>query len=202
MTTTKEDVASRAFLMIGANTVSDFTDGSSDESDLANLLYEELVQAELGSYPWNFTKSEVLLSLDATAPLGGEWDSRYRIDTRAITVRGVRVEGSNIAYEIQEDFIHCNATSADSVYMEFLGRTSEAKWPAYFQLGMVYRLASDFAGSLARDGELVQIYDVKYEKQIRRARAMDSQSETARPLRTQRLVKVRQSGSRYFPGAA
>ena len=191
MTSTKEDIASRAFILLGANVVSDFTDGLSREADIANTLYEEMVQAELGSYPWNFAKASVQLSRDAEAPLGKEWDAKYRIDALAITVRGLLVEGHNIEYEIQEDFALCNATEDDTVIMEYIGRPDESKWPAYFQTAMVYKLATDFGASISRDGDLVKEMRELYVFQQRRARAMDSQSETSRPLRTRRLITSR-----------
>jgi hypothetical protein len=200
MTTTKEDIASRAFLLVGGNPVTDFDSGESQESDLANILYEEIVQAELGSYPWNFAKSKVQLSRDSTDPIGSEWSAQYLIDVAAITIRGVLVESNNIQYEIQGTRILCDASTNDTVIMEYLGRPDEAQWPPYFQLAMIYRLAGDFGGSLARDGELVEAFENKYMFQLRRAKAMDSQSETSRPLRTRRLINARRGGGRYFPG--
>ena len=191
MTTTKEDIASRAFILIGANPVTDFTSGESQESDIANLLYEELVQSELGSYEWNFAKTQVQLSKDATDPIGSQWSARFRIDTAAIAVRSILVEGKPINYEIQGGYALCDATDDDTVIMKYMARPDEVEWPPYFETVMCYRLAADFAGALARDGALIEAYENKYIFQVRRAKAMDAQSEPAKRFRTTRLISAR-----------
>ncbi len=191
MGTTKEDIASRAFVLIGADPVTDFTSGDSIEADTAQLLYEAIVEAELGSYEWNFAKSQVQLSKDAADPIGAQWSAQFNRDVVAITVRGVHVEGRPINYEIQGTKILCDATEDDVVIMKYIGRPSESQWPAYFDMTMIYKLASDFAGSLARDGDLITSMDNKFIFQLRRAKAMDTQAETSKRLRTRRLISVR-----------
>jgi hypothetical protein len=195
-TTSKEDIASRAFAMLGANEVTDFSGGGS-EDDIAQLLYEELVQAELGSYEWNFTKATVQLSRNAAAPTNADkWSASYRIDALAIEVRSVMIGSRAIEYEIQENNVLCDAGSADTVYMEYISRPDEGDWPPPFQTAMIFRLASVFAGPLARDADLIKAMNNLYELQIRKAKTMDSQAETSKSLRTTRLVSVRRNSSK------
>ena len=46
MAVTKVDIASRALIMIGANPISSFTDGTT-EALTTNTLYEEIVESTL-----------------------------------------------------------------------------------------------------------------------------------------------------------
>jgi hypothetical protein len=189
--------------MIGADQITSF-DGGSPEEDLAKQLYEEFVQAELGSFDWNFAKKTLLLSRNTAAPTNSDkWDASYRIDTAFITVRSVWVNGSPIEYEIQENAVLCNASVDDAVYMEGITRPDEGSWPPYFQAAMIFKLAMIFAGSLSRDGQLVAAIEQQYSVQWRKAKAMDSQSMTSPALRTSRLVGVRRGAGRgFFYGGA
>ena len=195
-TTSKEDIASRAFIMIGANITSDFAGGSA-EDDLAQVMYEEVVQAELGSYEWNFAKETVLLSRNTAAPTNaGKWSASYRIDVLAIMVRSVKVDSIDVEYEIQGANILCDATADDTVYMEYLGRPDEGLWPPPFALAMIFRLASLFGAALARDADLIKAMSELYIAQLRKAKIMDTQAETSKTIRTRRLINVRRNADK------
>ena len=57
MAVTKVDIASRALIMIGANPISSFTDGST-ESLVTNNIYEEIVESTLTRHKWRFATGQ------------------------------------------------------------------------------------------------------------------------------------------------
>ena len=53
MAVTKVDIASRALIMIGANPIASFTDGTT-EALTTNTIYEEIVESTLVRSNWRF----------------------------------------------------------------------------------------------------------------------------------------------------
>lgn len=198
MATTDVDVANRAFKLIGGATISDFTSGANFETEIANTLYEPLVRAELATYPWSFCKekspldreTDTTVTPNVNVPLN-EWDAQYRLPDNFLAIRGLYVQNNAIEFEIFGERAYCNATADDVVVCEHLVRADESIWPDYFTQSMVYRLASDFGGALARDADLVVAFEEKYLFQHRKAKSIDSQSDTAPRVTTNRLISVR-----------
>ena len=50
MAVTKVDIASRALVMIGANPIASFTDGTT-EANVTNTIYEEIIESSIESWP-------------------------------------------------------------------------------------------------------------------------------------------------------
>ena len=57
MAVTKVDIASRALIMIGANPISSFTDGTT-EALTTNTIYEEIVESTLVRSNWRFATGQ------------------------------------------------------------------------------------------------------------------------------------------------
>ena len=66
MAVTKVDIASRALIMIGANPISSFTDGTT-ESLVVNTIYEEIVESTLVRSNWRFATGQKQSSLQVIA---------------------------------------------------------------------------------------------------------------------------------------
>ena len=69
MATSKVDICARALVMIGAQPISSFTDGST-EALVASNVYEDILQASLTRHRWKFATNQKALSLLSTAPVG------------------------------------------------------------------------------------------------------------------------------------
>lgn len=196
MALTREDIATRAFALIGGEQVTDFATPTNRETNIANLLYEEIVTDEIASYPWTFAKQQADLSRETDTDAGTnipkhEWDAIYRLPPESIAIRGLFVQGLPINFEIFGNKVYCNATEDDTVVSEHLVRAAESIWWPFFRQAMIYKLASDFGAALARDPNLVTAYEEKYLYQLRRAKAMDAQSETTDTIKTSKLIIVR-----------
>ena len=79
MATTKIDICARALVMIGAQPISSFTDGST-EALVANNIYNDIAEASLTRHRWRFATTQSTLSLLTNTPTG-RYDYAYQMPT-------------------------------------------------------------------------------------------------------------------------
>lgn len=184
-------IASRASILIGGDAIQSFTDGTT-EADVANNIYEDVVQSCLTRTRWRFATNQQQLGRLTDAPTG-RFDAAYQLPADTLMVNAITVEDLPIKYDIYGNKAFCNADSADVVIADYIFRVTEENWPAYFILGVEFFLASIFAVSVARDGALSSAMELKAEQQMRKARTLDSQQQTTRKLNTSRFIAQRRS---------
>lgn len=187
--TTDIAVAQKACALIGMQPITSFNDNSS-EGIVLNAIYDEVVESELASYPWRFAMAQRTLSRLASTP-AAKWDAAYQIPSDILMIRTVSVNDHNIPFDRYDDNIYCNAGSSEVVVLDGIYRASEVDWPAFFRLGIEYRLAAALASGVSMQADLSQLLDEKAELQIRKARNIDASSQTTRKVKQDRLVNVR-----------
>lgn len=193
MATTDIDIASRALVLIGANPITSFTDGSR-EAVVASNLYEEISRGEMSSYPWRFLTTQERMNREVEAPVGEEWDASYTIPISSLRLLNVKVNGRPIRFDTFLKSVYTNTSTNDIVVAEYVKDVSEDDWPHFFRNYIVFRMASLFASSLGRDGNLTTAMAEQAEILKRMARTSDSQGRTTKRLPLSRLVKVRYGG--------
>ena len=194
MAVTKVDIASRALIMIGANPISSFTDGSTD-SLVTNNIYEEIVESTLTRHKWRFATGQKQLSLLAASPTG-RYEYAYQIPAspQCLHIIAVTSNDFSIAYSRYEDKIYLDGYgSSSTLIMDYIFRQDESLFPPYFRLALEYKLASIFAGSIARDAPMVKEFDELSERQLLIAKNIDSQETTSKKLSTSRFITERRS---------
>ena len=77
--------------------------------------------------------------------------------------------------------------------MDYVFRQDESKFPPYFRLALEYKLASIYAGAVARDAGMIKQFDDLSERQMLIARNTDSQENTTKQLATNRFTENRRS---------
>jgi len=77
--------------------------------------------------------------------------------------------------------------------MDYVFRQDEDQFPPHFRLALEYKLASIFAGSIARDSGMVREFDELGERQLLIAKNTDSQETTTKILSTSRFITERRS---------
>ena len=189
MAVTKVDIASRALIMIGANPISSFTDGST-EALVVNNIYEEIVEASLTRHKWRFATGQKQLSLLSAAPTG-RYEYAYQIPASPLCLQIIAVTSNDhaIPFSRYEDKIYLDGYGSDStVIMDYVFRQDEDQFPPHFRLALEYKLASIFAGSIARDSGMVREFDELGERQLLIAKNTDSQETTTKILSTSRFI--------------
>lgn len=182
-------VAQKACALIGMQPITSFNDDSS-EGIVLNAIYDEVVESELSSFPWRFAMAQRTLNRLAAVP-NARWDAAYQIPNDILMIRAVTVNDYPIEYDRYDDNIYCNAGVNETVVLDGIYRADEIDWPAYFRLGIEYRLASALASGVSMQADIAQLMDEKAELQLRKARHTDSSSQTTRKVNLNRLTNAR-----------
>jgi len=192
MADTKVDICARALIMIGAQPISSFDDGST-EALVASNIYENITQSILCRHRWRFSTEQQQLSLLAAAPTG-RYEYAYQLPTSPdlLQLNTITVADIPIEYARYGDKVFVNGYDSQSALIaDYIFRQDESEFPAYFKLGLEYTLASIFAGSVARDAAMIQQFSTLAERQILIAKNTDSQEVTNKKLSTKRFITNR-----------
>tara|TARA_R110000796_G_scaffold3212_8_gene12299 strand:- start:12 stop:608 length:597 start_codon:yes stop_codon:yes gene_type:complete len=194
MSVTKFDICAQALIMIGAQPITSFEDGTTEAIACANL-YENAVRDQLARYRWRFSVGQVQLSRLVTAP-STKWDAAYQLPATCLQLITVMVNGNPVRFDRYEDRVFCDASEADEVYLEGVFRIDESYWPPYFVTLMIYSMASMLAFSVAQQENLSALMEQRALRQGAISRSIDAQGRTAPRIDTDRLVTVRYRGTR------
>lgn len=189
MALTHIDVCNQALVIIGAEPISSFTDGVTESIILANI-YESTKEAELSAHTWRFATKQFELTAAAGTPVG-RWSIGYRLPNDLIRLIAVTLNGQRIEYDRYGDYIYTNLTENDFPVVDYIFRASEADWLPYFRQAFVWKLAALMASALERQAARIEQLIDMYDREIRKARAIDSQSQTSKSVSTGRLIGVR-----------
>jgi hypothetical protein len=194
MSVTKFDICAQALIMIGAQPITSFEDGTTEAIACANL-YENTVRDQLSRYRWRFSVGQVQLSRLVTAP-STKWDAAYQLPADCLQLMTVLVNGNPVRFDRYEDRVFCDASEADVVYLEGVFRIDESYWPPYFVTLVTYAMAAILAQSVGAQENLAMMFDQKAVRQGAISRNIDAQGRTAPRIDTDRLVTVRYRGTR------
>ena len=194
MATTKIDICARALIMIGAQPISSFSDGST-EALVASNIYDDVVEASLTRHRWRFATTQQQLSLLTNTPTG-RYDYAYQIPTSPAVLQIITLTVNDyvIPYSRYQNYIYLNGYgSSNEVIMDYIYKVDEAYFPAHFKLALEYELASIFAGSVARDSSMIEQFKTLSERQFLVAKNIDSAETTSKVLDTNRFINMRRS---------
>ena len=198
MATTDIDICARALVMIGAEPITSFSDGTT-ESKVASNLYTDTIKNLLSSYRWRFATKQSQLSRLAATP-DARWESAYQIPSDSLAIHGIFINDKAIKYDRYGDMVYCDATSTDVVYADYTFYDETATNPAiffppYFIYTAELAMAAIFGFSVAQNTELSTVMEQKAARQLAYARAMDSQQNTTKKLSTNRFANTRNNTS-------
>jgi len=185
------DICSRALILIGADPITSFDDGST-EALVAVNMYEDIARAALVNSRWRFATNQAVLNLLSDAPTG-RYNKAYQLPSDILMLHAVTNEDSPIEYQLYGSKVYADTTDADVIIADYTFRAEEQSWPSYFTLAVEYALATVFATSIARDSTLGGLMQGQAERSMAKARSLDSQQQTARKLTTSRFVTERRS---------
>lgn len=185
------DICSRALILIGAEPISSFDDGTT-EATVAVNMYEDVVQSALVNSRWRFATNQKVINRLTDAPTG-RYDYAYQLPSDMIMLHGATVNGNLIEYQVYGDKLYADTTETDVVIVDYSFRASEVNFPSYFTLAVEFSLAIIFATSIARDASLAGLMTERAESAMAKARSLDSQQQTTRKLETSRFLTARRS---------
>lgn len=189
MALSKFDICNQALVLVGANTITSFSQNTT-ESIVANQLYETTVEDLLTKCRWRFASKQVQLSKNTTNP-DARYESSYALPSDALILHTVTVSDDVINYDRYGQNIFTNTTSSDTVIADYTFQPSESIFPPYFAKVLVFELASLFAGAIARNDQLANLYAQRSIAQLQQAKSIDSQAQTTRRANVDRFRNVR-----------
>ena len=123
----------------------------------------------------------------------GRYDFAYQLPADTLLVHAVTVNDAQIEYQIYGDMVFADTSTQDEVIADFTFRATEENFPSYFTIALEYGLASAFATSIARDGQLMQLMSTMADRAMLKARNIDSQQQTTRTIPQTRFSAFRRS---------
>ena len=185
------DICSRALILIGADPITSFSDGTT-ESNVAVNVYEDVARAALVNSRWRFATNQQKLALLTDAPTG-RYDVAHQLPTDLLMLHAVTVNDNLIEYAVYGDKVFSDSSTSDNLVADYSFRADETTWPSYFTLAVEYSIAIIFATSIARDSSLAQLMQQQAERSMAKARNLDAQQQTTKKLTTSRFITSRLS---------
>lgn len=181
----KIDIISAALVLIGDTPINSLT-GNDRQQQVANALYQSVVEMELTKHRWGFARRKAQLSLTTEVPVDKEYKSIYQLPSNLLVLIKLY---PNTNYQILGDKVYTNLSQ--SLYCDYISNVDESHWPAYFVKSVQYALAVEFATSI-RDsssiqGNMASLYDTA----SRSARYTDSQQHPQTPIQHRPFIDVR-----------
>ena len=143
---TSLSICSDALIMLGANALSSFSEGTT-AATVADRLYDDIRTTVLTTYPWSWTLKKVQLAQVVTAPIN-EWSYAYQLPTdRVAAPRAVFYSASTRVpvtsdFEIFGDKLY---TNFPTVYIDYQYDPGESQYPKQVVQLLKYYLAWHFA---------------------------------------------------------
>ena len=135
-------ICSDALLMLGANAISSFNEGT-DAANISDRLYPDLKNQSLLVYPWSFSFKKVKLSRLITTPTT-EYRYEYQLPgdrlgpPRAIFTSSSPGQRPSKEYRIFQDKL---LTDYEEVWIDYQYAVQEFEMPVYFVQLLKYMMA-------------------------------------------------------------
>ena len=161
--TTDISVASQALLLLRADAIDSFSDGS-NEGDILTVMYDPHIQNILSIYPWTFATKKRQLNQDTVTPIS-EYPYSHIVPSDLLLLWALFNTNSQGAAPVSDYDIYGTETARriysnySTLYADYIFRASETVWPPYFEQFAVYSLASILAIPVTGNADLADMYD-------------------------------------------
>ena len=182
--------SNKACLGAGVNTITSFSQGIA-ESIFCNEWYELIATSELSIYKWRFATKTADLGSPLAAVPDTRFNTAYQIPNDVLSVDTVLVGETPIEYDRFQDQIHTNDTTNDTVIIKYRFRADESLWNPYFQLLVIYRLATMLSFSIARKDDVAASMKGLADEHWKRAKTEDAQAQTNQKVNLSKIVRAR-----------
>lgn len=141
-------VCNKALLLLGAEAITSFSDGSPG-AQACDTIYKEVKNSTLGMYRWSFTIAKTQLARDTATP-NSEWRYQYRLPNDILNgvpeaVRTTGVAGAAIFKDWEMNQAAGGypvlMTNATEIHIDYQRAVTEAVMPTYFITLLAYQMA-------------------------------------------------------------
>jgi len=169
------DIANSALNLLGASTISAFTDDSKN-ARLCNQRYEPVRNRVFRSHAWNCLHKRVQLAQNSTAPVI-EYSNAYALPSDCLRVLKIHNGttdsiASAIDYKLEGRNI---VTDEGTVYLIYIALdTDPNNYDTYLQESISHQLAADLAYAVTNNATLANQYMTRADERLREARFVDA----------------------------
>ena len=135
-------ICSDALLLLGANPISSFTEGT-DESNICDRLYQDIKIRTLTMYPWSFSFKKVQLARLITTPTN-EYKYEYQLPSDIIGRPNAVYDTDDVGAHPRREYRLLGnklLTDYESVYIDYQFNVTEFALPSYFVQLLKYQMA-------------------------------------------------------------
>ena len=186
------DIANSALNLLGASTISAFTDDSKN-ARLVNQRYEPVRNRVFRSHAWNCLHKRVQLAQNSTAPVV-EYTYAYALPSDCLRVLKVHNGStdsikSDIDYKLEGRNI---VTNEGTVYIIYIAiDTDPNNYDTYLQESISHQLAADLAYAVTNNATLADKYMVRADERLREARFIDATENSLGTIESSEFTDAR-----------
>ena len=186
------DIANSALNLLGASTISAFTDDSKN-ARLINQRYEPVRNRVFRSHAWNCLHKRVQLAQNSTAPVV-EYTYAYALPSDCLRVLKVHNGttdsiASNIDYKLEGRNI---VTNEGTVYIIYIAiDTDPNNYDTYLQESISHQPAADLAYAVTNNATLAEKYMTRADERLREARFIDATENSLGTIESSEFVDAR-----------
>ena len=186
------DIANSALNLLGASTISAFTDDSKN-ARLVNQRYEPVRDRVFRSHAWNCLHKRVQLAQNSTAPVV-EYSYAYALPSDCLRVLKVHNGttdsiASDIDYKLEGRNI---VTNEGTVYIIYIAiDTDPNNYDTYLQESIAHQLAADLAYAVTNNATLADKYMVRADERLREARFIDATENSLGTIESSEFTDAR-----------
>ena len=186
------DIANSALNLLGASTISAFTDDSKN-ARLINQRYEPVRNRVFRSHAWNCLHKRVQLAQNSTAPVV-EYSHAYALPSDCLRVLKIHNGttdsiASNIDYKLEGRNI---VTDEGTVFIIYIALdTDPNNYDTYLQESIAHQLAADLAYAVTNNATLADKYMVRADERLREARFIDATENSLGTIESSEFTDAR-----------
>ena len=186
------DIANSALNLLGASTISAFTDDSKN-ARLVNQRYEPVRNRVFRSHAWNCLHKRVQLAQNSTAPVI-EYTYAYALPSDCLRVLKVHNGttdsiASNLDYKLEGRNIVTNEGTVFIIYIAI--DTDPNNYDTYLQESISHQLAADLAYAVTNNATLADKYMVRADERLREARFIDATENSLGTIESSEFTDAR-----------
>jgi hypothetical protein len=186
------DIANSALNLLGASTISAFTDDSKN-ARLINQRYEPVRNRVFRSHAWNCLHKRVQLAQNSTAPVV-EYSHAYALPAdclRVLKVHNGTTDSikSAIDYKLEGRNI---VTDEGTVFIIYIALdTDPNNYDTYLQESIAHQLAADLAYAVTNNATLADKYMTRADERLREARFIDATENSLGTIESSEFTDAR-----------
>ena len=186
------DIANSALNLLGASTISAFTDDSKN-ARLVNQRYENVRNRVFRSHAWNCLHKRVQLAQNSTAPVI-EYTYAYALPSdclRVLKVHNGTTDSiqSAIDYKLEGRNI---VTDEGTVYLIYVALdTDPNNYDSYLQESISHQLAADLCYAITNNATLANNYMARADERLREARFIDATENSLGTIESNEFTDAR-----------